>query len=880
MAVKIKLPYFVAPSGSHTLLRRLLALSLLVVLVVAAVGASVFGYYYVKYEHIVDDRLARPLFENTAKIYAAPRQVRPGQKLSARALAQDLHAAGYTEDGSGPASPLGTYALNQESITIHPGPQSYHAPENATITFDRGTVSQITGASSEPLASYALEPLLITGLSDQTRTKRRLVTYDELPKYLVPAVTSIEDRRFFSHGGVDYIGVARAMTKDVASRRLGQGGSTLTMQLARGFFLTPEKHFKRKLIEIIITFQLEHRFSKQQIFQMYANQIPLGQQGSFAINGFGEAAEVFFGKDVSRLNLPECALLAGLIQSPSRLNPARHPQRALDRRNLVLDAMTETGEISKAEAEAAKAAPLKLAPPSYEQDQAPYFVDLVRDQLNTKLGDANWNQEGLRIYTSLDPDLQAAATTAVELGMKTVDAQIDKLHARTRAASGGSAAAGSPDPETPATYPQVALVALDPHTGQVLALVGGRNYGQSQLNHAIAHRPTGSIFKPFVYAAAFNSALAGTQLTDANGMTGVFTPAMLLADQQQDFDYGNGQVYTPRNYRGEYEDQVTARFALQFSRNNATIALAQMVGFNNVASLAREAGIKSARGTPSVAIGSYDATPIDMAGAYTVFANGGIKIDPWMLASVRSTNGDPINDFTATTRPVLDPRVAYLTTNLLENVINAGSGAGVRAMGFTAPAAGKTGTSHDAWFAGYTSNLLCIVWVGNDDYSDIKIEGARAAAPIWAQFMKRAVALPQYSDTKPFAAPPGVVEVRLDKQTNLLSDAACPDSYVTAFLDGTQPTDTCDNANGDQRNVFQKIFGLGQSASSPPQPQALPGQPARPAQAAPAGVAGSATPATPQPVPQQPVKKPGFFGRLFGQKPKQPDQPPPNQPQQ
>ena len=425
MAVRISLPTSRARVGSSLMLRLFAALAILVLLV-AAVGASVFGYYYVKYQHIVDERMEKPLFANTAKIYAAPRQVRTGQRLTPRTIAQELRAAGYTEDGAGTASPLGTYAMNAESITVHPGAQSYHAPENATITFDGNAVSQITGAGGQQLSSYELEPVLITGLSDQTRTKRRLVTYDELPKYLVPAVTSIEDRRFFSHGGVDYIGVARAMSRDLATGRLGQGGSTLTMQLARGFFLTPEKHFKRKLIEIVITFQLEHRFSKQQIFQMYANQIPLGQQGSFAINGFGEAAQVFFGKDLSRLDLPECALLAGLIQSPSRLNPARHPARAVERRNVVLDAMVETGEISKAEAEQAKASPLKLAPPSVEQGQAPYFVDLVREQLSARLGDANWNQEGLRIYSSLDPDLQEAATSAVESGMKIVDAQVER----------------------------------------------------------------------------------------------------------------------------------------------------------------------------------------------------------------------------------------------------------------------------------------------------------------------------------------------------------------------------------------------------------------------------------------------------------------------
>ncbi len=848
---------------------RLFAALAILVLLVGAVGASVFGYYYVKYQHIVDERMEKPLFANTAKIYAAPRQVRTGQRLTPRTIAQELRAAGYTEDGAGTASPLGTYAMNAESITVHPGVQSYHAPENATITFDGNAVSQITGAGGQQLSSYELEPVLITGLSDQTRTKRRLVTYDELPKYLVPAVTSIEDRRFFSHGGVDYIGVARAMSRDLATGRLGQGGSTLTMQLARGFFLTPEKHFKRKLIEIVITFQLEHRFSKQQIFQMYANQIPLGQQGSFAINGFGEAAQVFFGKDLSRLDLPECALLAGLIQSPSRLNPARHPARAVERRNVVLDAMVETGEISKAEAEQAKASPLKLAPPSVEQGQAPYFVDLVREQLSARLGDANWNQEGLRIYSSLDPDLQEAATSAVESGMKIVDAQVERLHAK--AASAGE----------PITYPQVALVALDPHTGQVLALVGGRNYGQSQLDHAVAHRPTGSIFKPFTYAAAFNSSLAGTQLQNPDGTQGVYTQVTMLDDQQQSFDYGNGQTYTPRNFKGEYHDEVTARVALQKSLNNATILLGQMVGFNNVASLARDAGIKSARGTPSVAIGAYDATPLEMAGAYTVFANSGVKVDPWMLASVRSSTGDVVQDFPQTTKPILDPRVAFLTTDMLENVMDHGTGAGVRAMGFTAPAAGKTGTSHDVWFAGYTSNLLCIVWVGNDDYTDIKLEGAHAAAPIWGAFMKRAVALPQYSDTKAFTPPDGIVEVRLDKATNLLADEACPDSYTAAFLDGTQPTDTCDHANGDQRSVFQKIFGMGQSSATPPPPsESTPAPPQSKAYQQPQ--TGSSTvataPATAQPATPAPVKKPGFFGKLFGQKPK--PEPQPGAPQQ
>ncbi|MGA7859689.1 MAG: PBP1A family penicillin-binding protein, partial [Terracidiphilus sp.] len=687
-----------------------------------------------------------------------------------------------------------------QSITVHPGPQSFHSEDSATIHVNGAVVDSVTGEHGEALASYELEPLLITGLSeDANRTKRRLVTYEELPPNLVHAVVAIEDRRFFDHGGVDYIRILGALRNDLTpGHRFVEGGSTLTMQLARGFFLSPERRIKRKLIEIVITFQLEHRFSKKKIFQMYANEINLGQRGSFSIDGFGEAAQAYFGKDVRQLDLAECALLAGIIQSPNRLSPFRHPDRAIDRRNLVLDSMVETGAITKEQAEAAKQEPLHLSPGSVDASEAPYFVDLVRDELVQKLGDRDFNREGLHIYTSLDPDLQRLASEAVDSTVHVVDEQVDKLYARHKK--------GVQTSVPPIVYPQVALIALNPHTGQVLALVGGRNYGASQLNHAVASRPTGSIFKPFVYAAAFNTAVQGVMLP---GQSKLFSPVTMLNDQQTTYDVG-GQEYTPRNYHGEYYGEVTARYALQRSDNNATISLAGLVGFDQVAALARDAGIKNARGTPSVAIGSYDATPLEMAGAYTVFANNGLHLDPWMLASVRTPTGDIITDYTPSSRQVLDPRVAFLMTSMMEDVLRGeGTGAGVRNMGFVSPAAGKTGTSHDAWFAGFTSNLLCIVWVGNDDYSVLHLEGAQAAAPIWADFMKKAVQLPQYSDTHDFTPPDGVEIVSLDKTTNLLADASCPDDYDAAFLTGTAPTDTCDHPAADHRNILQKIFGLG-----------------------------------------------------------------------
>ena len=883
MAVKLKLP----PNRSiaeKPLWETVLIIVCIVFTFTLLIIGITFTYYSSKYKEVVDQRLSQPLFSQTPRIYAAPREVRIGQKLTATAVAQQLRSAGYTPPG-GSQSPMGTYDLSGDSITVHPGAQSYHSQEGATISFDNGMVTAISGDGRQQLSAYELEPQLITSLSEgPNRVKRRLVTYDELPPNLVKAVTSIEDKRFFSHGGVDYISLTGWIYHDVlGDRRYRGGASTLTMQLSRNFFdLTRARSLRRKIIETAITFQLEHRYTKQQIFQMYANEIPLGQQGSFGIYGVGEAAQAYFGKDVRQLDLAECALLAGMIQQPSAFNPYhRQGKRAIARRNVVLGAMVETGDITQAQADEAKNEPLHLAPSTFDGGLAPYFIDLVHDQIVRSYGEQQYSSQGLRVYSSLDPDLQEVANQAVATGMENVDKLVEARRKRLK------------HPETVAT-PQVALVALNPHTGQVLALVGGRSYGASQLNHAIAHRPTGSIFKPFVFAAAFNTSLAGTQLTtpattvDAaatndpnadsgvvgdpapqNGATpqptdpglhhGLFTEVTLLNSDPQTFEGG----YAPRNYGHHGTGEVTARFALQWSMNNATVELAQMVGYDNVAALARDAGIADAKGTPAIALGAYDATPIQMAGAYTTFANNGTRILPWEIASVRSANGDPLTDHQPDEKPILDPRVAYLTTNMMQNVMNAGTAAGVRSRGFQAPAAGKTGTSRDAWFAGYTSNLICIIWVGNDDYSDIKFEGAQLAAPIWAEFMKHAIELPQYSDTRDFPIPQGVNLVKLDKNTNLLADQACPEDYYAAFLDGTAPTNTCSHPNGDQRNLFQKIFGLGGGSQQPLPPSNAPtvlppGQPQQPANAA-----QNAQNADQQ---EKPKKKRGFFSRLFGGK--------------
>ncbi len=846
MAIKVKIPKKKtgAKTGKGLFARDPVIRFAFAVFIILAVGiCGWFSYYYIKYDRIIDQRFKGPVFSSSATIFAIPRAVKVGQKVDLREIANQLRRAGYAEaDGQ---SPMGSFRSLNNGIEIKPGPQSYHSPEPATIRVQDGQVASIAGRSGE-LEAYELEPHMVTALFDaEQRSKRRLVKYDDIPKILVDAVLAIEDRRFFQHGGVNFIRLGEAAWVDVTHQKHEQGGSTLTMQLSRAFFLTPEKTYKRKIVEMLIAMELEQKFSKQQIFEFYANRVDLGQRGSFTISGFAEASQAYFNKDLKDISLPEAALIAGLIQAPSALSPYRHPERATERRNLVLDSMVETHAITREQADKAKASPLKLAPPNVEASDAPYFVDLVRDTVINRLNERELNEQSYRIYTTLDPDLQRAAAQAVDMGMKLVDDQVTKRRTK-RVKVGKNKFETTVEPGPTA---QVALVALNPHTGEVLALVGGRNYGFSQLNHAMAKRPTGSIFKPFVYATAIN--------TGVDGGNPVFTPASIVSDQPSSFAYGD-QIYEPRNYKEEYHGDVTARYALAMSLNNATVKLAEQVGYDKVADLAKAAGINSVKATPAMALGSYDATPLDMTAAYTIFANGGVRISPVLVNSVRNAAGDVVMDFKPEKRQVLDPRVAFVMTDMMEGVINFGLGfSAVRARGFDQPAAGKTGSSHDGWFAGYTSNILCVVWVGFDDYSDLHLSGALSAAPIWTEFMKKAVTLPQYSDMKPFVQPAGVVDVQLDKNTNLLATPACPETYNAAFIAGTEPNQTCDQPTG-VKGFFSRMLGMGGDKALPP-------------------------PASAQNATQDPnatgEKKKGFFGKIAGIfKEDKPSNPPPSTP--
>jgi penicillin-binding protein 1B len=739
-------------------------------LLVFVFGTGIFVYYYESFSRLIDARLSGDVFNNASLVFAAPTEVLLGEKATPEDFAARLRKALYAEEQGG--SGFGYYKLAGGRLDIYPGPSSFFQGDviregPAELDFHGGYLASITALDRKTrLQNYWLEPEVITTLFGSRRHKRRLVRYQDLPEVLVNAILAAEDHRFFSHHGVDFFRVIAAAIADIRADQRVQGGSTLTMQLARNFFLTPRRTLRRKMKETFIALMLEQRLTKEQIFEMYANQIYLGQRGSFSIYGVGEAASAYFNKDVSSLTLPEAALLAGMIRGPNLYVPYKYPQRAIERRNWVLHRMVDADYITAQQAEAAMAAPLGLAQQNVEASQAPYFVDMVRDQLLDHFTERELLSQSYRIYTTLDLDLQRAASDGAREGLVEVDKRVQERHRRS-------------DPPLDPNQPQFALVVLDPHNGDVRALIGGRNYATSQLNRALARRQPGSSFKPFVYAAALDSAVDGSQP--------LITPATVLMDEPTTFQFGD-QTYNPENYEHEYYGPVSVREALMLSLNVATVRLAEMVGYDKVRALAIQAGINpDLRATPAIALGAYVATPLEMAGAYTVFANNGTYVSPRSILAVNDSEGHTIWSSPSTTRPVLDPRVNYLMVSMLQSVVNNGTGYGVRTRGFDLPAAGKTGTSHDGWFAGFTSNLLAVVWVGYDDDRELKLAGASSALPIWTDFMKGAAQVPAYQDVVPFVAPPGVVTATIDTRTNLVASASSTTTRDEVFIDGTVP---------------------------------------------------------------------------------------------
>lgn len=749
--------------------------------VVACAGTTT--YYYVEYSKMIDLRLSGRGLQKTTQIYSGPQQISEGETLGRDQLASLLQRSGYrTQTISGG---VGQYSLAADRMEIHPGASSYFHGTNAVqVQFAGNTIKAIRALpGGNEMGTAEVEPQLLTNLFDSAREKRRPVRYEDLPKILVDAVLSAEDKRFFEHPGFDPVRILGAAWADLHKTSRLEGASTITMQVARSFFFTTERTWRRKLAETLVALQLEHRFSKKEIFELYANEIYLGNRGSFSIHGFAEASLAYFGKDIHQLTLGEAAFLAGIIRAPNHYSSAdRRPERAIESRDRVLAQMLENKQISTNAAEAAKKIQMRFMSGSVEASAAPYFVDMVKDHLLEKFSETELLAENFRVYTTLDPDLQQAASEAFDIGLKNVDSLLANRYAQWRKER-AKAKSTEPVPEV-----QAALIALDPKTGEIKALIGGRNYGQSQLNRAIARRQPGSAFKPFVYAAAFDNAV--------DGVTPVVTPATTVVDEPTTFEF-EGQEYTPSNYGEKFLGIVTLRDALTNSLNVATVKVAEMIGYGRVVQVARQMSLgQHIMATPAVALGAYEMTPLDVAAGYTVFANHGIRAEPQFLHIVVRADGTSVERSTPQTRQALDPRVAYLVTSILQDVLNRGSGAGVRARGFTAPAAGKTGTSRDGWFAGFTSNLLCIVWVGFDDNRDLNLLGGSSAGVFWAEFMKRAVALPSYQNVQDFPPPDGIVTATIDPETLQLATPNCPTTRQEVYIAGTAPTEFCERHGG------------------------------------------------------------------------------------
>ena len=736
-----------------------LALALLVPLLVAA---AMLVYYYVTFSRMIDARLHAEREFTVPRVYARPFQVSPGDAIPLRQMIDRLNDLGYANRAK--ASAPGEFAFSREAIVILPRAGSL-AGKVVRLSFsgtpETGAIRDIaTVPPSGRVTRLILEAPLITALGN-AREKQRLVPLSRIPKHMVEAVLAIEDRRFYDHPGVDVIGFTRAMITNVfGNKGYLSGGSTITQQLVKNMFLTPAKTPIRKLKEQYMALIMERRLTKDQILELYLNDVYLGQRGSFAIHGVGEGARLFYGKDVSNVTLTEAATIAGVIQT-ARHSPFKNLERARERRNVVLGAMLDAGFVTNEVAERAAREPVVIAQRALDTE-APYFVDYIGQQLQERFTELISSPKRLDVYTTLDLSLQRLAQDAVRDGL----VQVDQILARRK--------------RGPA---QAALVAIDPRTGDILAMVGGRSYNQSQYNRAVsARRQPGSTFKPFVYLAAFERA-AEEGRTD-------LTPASTIVDEPTQFTYDE-QLYTPRNYENEYDGEITFRRALALSRNIAAIKVAETTGFDRVAALWRRVGQGTpARPYPSIALGVFELSPVEMAAAYSLFPSGG-SIRPLRAIARVDQEGRAITPSQEKAKRVAREDTTFLVLNMMRSVLNEGTGAGARAAGFAADAAGKSGTTNDlrdAWFVGFTPEILTVVWVGLDDNQPLGLSGTQAALPIWTAFMKRAVG---NHHGGVFDPPDGIVYVDIDRDTGKLAAPACPRIFREAFIAGEEPTETC-----------------------------------------------------------------------------------------
>lgn len=743
--------FFRNPKNQELSRNRLVVRSVCGVLIFASIaGADSLIRSYKYYSRMVDARLATGYLTSRPGLYAAPRIIRPGQKFSRDALISCLRRAGYVEARNGIVW-NGSFVIKEFGIEIIPTRSNESAGSNVQVRLNEDGIIEELRQNELRLHSFRLEPEVLSNDLSSKAGERKTLAFNEIPPVLVDAILAIEDRRFFEHQGVDVFGVARAAFHNASDKQNSQGGSTITQQLVKNTYLSPDRTLRRKYAEGMLALALERRLSKQEIFALYCSEVYLGHRGAVAARGVQQAAQLYFGKELKQLSLAEAATLAGMIQSPTRFSPVRHAEETRERRNQVLQAMVQVGSIGGPDAERIAHGPIEIAAAPDTGAVAPYFVDYVN---RTFENDFSSTADGRRIYTTIDTNLQQIAERAIARQLERLDTSY-----KTRDAK-----------------PQAALVAMNPRTGEVLAMVGGRDYGESQLNRATdARRQPGSTFKPFVYAAALE-----------DGMS----PVQKFADSPREFVYDRNQIYRPSNYGGGYSNSdVTMRTALVKSLNVVTVDIALQTGLARIANLSERFGLPRPERYPSLALGTKEVTPLELAAAYAAFANGGRRVVPKVIRAVDEAPGTHSDELEQP--EVISPTTAYMITNMLSAVIDHGTARRANDVSRLTAVAGKTGTSRDGWFVGYTPNLVCVVWIGFDDNQQLGITGAEAALPAWSEFVKAAVELRPELGGRNFECPEGIKFVEIDPYEGGLATLNCPYRELIAVTERAAPHVEC-----------------------------------------------------------------------------------------
>ena len=768
----------VQTSPRHVLLARRLLVPFLIVLGVAVVLVGAYGTF-------LSTSLALPKSDEHPPllIYGAPFFLTPGLHAVDSGLLDHLQRLEYKRVAAAPRA-AGEFFTTKDSIEIFLHAQEEHRlpARSVRLILVNGIVTEVVSVSDgQPLSLISLEPVLISGLRSGSRQVREWIPLDRVPPILIKTLLTIEDRRFFSHFGVDPIAIGRAFWVNMTRGVLVQGGSTLTQQLAKNLFYSPKKTIGRKLRELMAAMALEFKYRKEEILESYVNEIYLGQAGPVSIYGVGEAAHRYYSKNLDELSIDEIALIVGLIKGPNAYSPVKNVEDATKRRNVVLRRLKEGGILTEDAVAQAMSRPVKVMLNQDVLTDAPYFVDHLLREIEQGIGMEI--PDGARIYSTLDPRAQRIVAQVLQGGL----AKLEKRY---------PALAGVEPPL------QGAAVVLDVKTGHVLAMVGGRNYQLSQFNRAVqAHRSAGSLFKPFVYLAGFEAARD-------QGTTGL-TPATLLVDEPVTLESGTGS-WSPQNYDRQYRGPVTVRTALEQSLNVPAVRMAHRTGITTLTSLLRAFGITTLLADDlSLALGSSSVSLLQITSAYAGLANGGVVIRPVALSNMAREGRETIWSPPLDRRQAATPQGAFLITSLLKGVMDRGTGAKARALGVLGPVAGKTGTTdgyRDAWFIGYTPDMAIGVWVGFDDERPIKLTGAQAALPIWSELAIRLIP----RDPQDFEIPVGVVQRKIDPKSGQLATSQCPEKTVEFFITGTEPTVYCEVHGGGFWERMKQTFGLPQ----------------------------------------------------------------------